>query len=110
MEAATRFIVTHGLSAPTAGIAKEAGVANGSLLTYFETKTDLFNQLYLELKIEMGSAAVKNLRPAAELREQCFQVWRNWTKWAVCNSEKRAGIATARRIRRTHSGDPGGGA
>ena len=37
----------------------------------------------------MGSAAVKNLRPAAELREQCFQVWRNWTKWAVCNSEKR---------------------
>ena len=54
MEAATRFIVTHGLSAPTAGIAKEAGVANGSLFTYFETKTDLFNQLYLELKTRDG--------------------------------------------------------
>jgi AcrR family transcriptional regulator len=93
LEAATRFIVTHGLSAPTAGIAKEAGVANGSLFTYFETKTDLFNQLYLELKTEMGSAAVKNLRPAAELREQCFQVWRNWTKWAVSNSEKRRVLA-----------------
>jgi len=26
--------------------------------TYFETKTDLFNQLYLELKIEMASAAL----------------------------------------------------
>src|SRR5580704_18142861 len=50
LEAATRIIVTQGLSAPTAGIAKEAGVANGSLFTYFETKTDLFNQLYLELK------------------------------------------------------------
>ena len=61
LEAATRIIVMQGLSAPTAGIAKEAGVANGSLFTYFETKTDLFNQLYLELKMEMASATMKNL-------------------------------------------------
>src|SRR5271163_2779566 len=77
LEAATRIIVTQGLSAPTMGIAKEAGVANGSLFTYFETKTDLFNQLYLELKTEMASAAMKDLRRAAELREQFFQVWQN---------------------------------
>ncbi|HEY3989381.1 MAG TPA: TetR/AcrR family transcriptional regulator [Acidobacteriaceae bacterium] len=93
LDAATRFIVRHGLSAPTAGIAKEAGVANGSLFTYFETKTDLFNQLYLELKTEMASAAVKNLRPAAALREQYFQVWQNWTKWAASNPEKRRALA-----------------
>ena len=31
-----------GLGAPTATIAKEAGVSNGSLFTYFETKADLF--------------------------------------------------------------------
>ena len=66
LEAATRVIVTQGLSAPTAGIAKEAGVANGSLFTYFETKTDLFNQLYLELKDEMASAAMKGLPGDAE--------------------------------------------
>ena len=53
LEAATRIIVTQGLSAPTMGIAKEAGVANGSLFTYFETKPDLFNHPYLELKAEM---------------------------------------------------------
>ena len=53
LQAATRVIVMQGLSAPTAGIAKEAGVANGSLFTYFETKTDLFNHPYLELKAEM---------------------------------------------------------
>ena len=93
LEAATRFIVAHGLSAPTMGIAKEAGVANGSLFTYFETKADLFNQLYLELKTEMASAAMKDLRPAAELREQYFQVWQNWTRWAVSNPEKRRALA-----------------
>src|SRR5260370_31230796 len=68
LEAATRIIVAQGLSAPTAGIAKEAGVANGSLFTYFETKTDLFNQLYLELKTEMASAAMRSEEHTSELQ------------------------------------------
>ena len=93
LEAATRFIVAHGLSAPTAGIAKEAGVANGSLFTYFKTKTDLFNELYLEIKAEMASATMKDMRQAAEVDEQYFRVWTNWTKWAVSNPEKRAVLA-----------------
>jgi AcrR family transcriptional regulator len=92
LEAATRIIVTHGLSAPTAGIAKEAGVANGSLFTYFETKTDLFNQLYIELKTEMALAALKGLRTAAEIREEYFHVWQNWTRWAVANPQKRRAL------------------
>ena len=78
LEAATRVIVLQGLSAPTAGIAKEAGVANGSLFTYLETKTELFNQLYLELKAEMAAATLKNFPAGAELHEQFFHVWRNW--------------------------------
>jgi AcrR family transcriptional regulator len=93
LEAATRIIVTQGLSAPTAGIAKEAGVANGSLFTYFETKTELFNQLYLELKTEMASAAMKDIGEGADLREQFFRVWRNWTSWAVSFPEKRSALA-----------------
>lgn len=93
MGAATRVIVTQGLSAPTAGIAKEAGVANGSLFTYFETKTDLFNQLYLELKSEAVAAALKDLPADAELRKQFFQVWRNWTNWAVSFPQKRQALA-----------------
>ena len=93
LEAATRVIVSQGLSAPTAGIAKEAGIANGSLFTYFETKADLFNQLYLELKGEMASAALKGLPAGAELREQFFHVWRNWMDWAVAHPEKRRALA-----------------
>jgi AcrR family transcriptional regulator len=91
--AATRVIVTHGLSAPTALIAQEAGVSNGSLFTYFETKTDLFNQLYLELKAGMASAALEGLPVGAELREQFFHIWSNWMGWAVSNPEKRRALA-----------------
>ncbi len=93
MAAATRVIVTRGLSAPTATIAQEAGVANGSLFTYFETKADLFNQLYLELKSGMASAALEGLPAKAELREQLSHVWSNWMVWAVSNPEKRRALA-----------------
>jgi AcrR family transcriptional regulator len=93
LEAATRVIVAQGLSAPTAGIAKKAGVANGSLFTYFETKTDLFNQLYLELKAGMASAAMKDLPEGAELREQFFHIWWNWMNWARAYPEKRRALA-----------------
>ncbi len=93
MAAASRVIVTHGLSAPTAVIAREAGVANGSLFTYFETKTDLFNQLYLELKAGMASAILEELPAKAELRDQLFHIWSNWMGWAVSNPEKRRALA-----------------
>jgi AcrR family transcriptional regulator len=93
MAAATRVIVTQGLSAPTATIAQEASVSNGSLFTYFETKADLFNQLYLELKTDMASAATAGLPVKAELREQLFHIWANWMHWAVANPAKRRALA-----------------
>src|SRR5271154_2008263 len=93
MAAATRVIVAQGLSAPTAVIAQEAGVSNGSLFTYFETKAELFNQLYLELKADMASAALQGVPAKAALRAQYFHVWSNWMHWAVANPEKRRALA-----------------
>jgi AcrR family transcriptional regulator len=93
MAAATRVIVTRGLSAPTAMIAQEAGVSNGSLFTYLETKADMFNQLYLELKSGMASAALEGLPARVELPERLFHIWSNWMRWAVSNPEKRRALA-----------------
>jgi AcrR family transcriptional regulator len=93
MAAATRVIVTQGLSAPTATIAQEAGVANGTLFIYFETKADLLNQLYLELKTSMASAALEGLPAEAPLREQLLHLWSNWTSWAASNPDKRRALA-----------------
>src|ERR1700744_333834 len=93
LEAATRVIVAQGLGAPTAGIAKEAGVANGSLFIYFPTKADLFNQLYLEIKAEMAYGASQGLPRDAEVREQFFHIWRRWMEWAVAFPDKRRALA-----------------
>jgi AcrR family transcriptional regulator len=93
MEAATRVIVAEGLSGPTATIAREAGISNGSLFTYFETKAALFNQLYLELKDNMAAAALEGLPEQGDLREQAFHVWSNWVNWATANPDKRRALA-----------------
>ncbi len=92
LAAATRLIVTQGLSAPTMGIAKEASIPNGSLFTYFPTKADLFNQLYLELKTEMAAAAIEGVQETEFSQEHFFQVWRNWMHWAVAFPEKRKAL------------------
>jgi AcrR family transcriptional regulator len=93
LAAAARVIAAQGLSAPTALIAKEAGVSNGSLFTYFETKTDLLNALYLDIKTEMAAAALDGIPKKAGIRKQTFQMWTDWLRWATEAPEKRRTLA-----------------
>jgi AcrR family transcriptional regulator len=63
------------------------------LFTYFETKADLFNQLYLELKAGMAAAALEGFPVEDDLRKQVLHVWSNWMDWATSNPEKRRALA-----------------
>jgi AcrR family transcriptional regulator len=93
MSAATRVIAAQGLGAPTAAIARAAGVSNGSLFTYFDTKADLLNQLYLELKADMGTAALGGLPAGDDAREQLLHMWSGWLRWAVGHPHRRRALA-----------------
>jgi AcrR family transcriptional regulator len=93
MAAATRVIAAEGLGAATATIAKEAGVSNGSLFTYFVTKADLFNQLYVELKSEMAAASLDGLPAEADVRAQMAHLSSRGLHWAVASPEKRRALA-----------------
>ena len=93
MSAATRVIAAQGLGAATAAIAKEAGVSNGSLFTYFDTKADLLNQLYLELKADMGAAALSGLPAGGDLRDQMLHMCSRWLGWATACPEKHRALA-----------------
>lgn len=93
MDAAIRVIAAQGLSAPTAIIAREAGVSNGSLFTYFPTKADLLNKLYIELKAEMSAAALTGLPTDGDARSQMLHIWTHWLHWATASPEKRRTLA-----------------
>ena len=93
LEAATRVIASQGMTAPTAVIAKEAGVSNGALFTYFDTKADLFNFLYRELKQEMAQAALEHAPAGASPRERMYQMWIDWLHWSISSPEKHRALA-----------------
>jgi len=93
MSAAIRVIASKGLGAATATIANEAGVSNGSLFTYFGTKADLFNHLFIDLKTEMATAALDGLPAEDDIREQMLHIWSHWLGWAISCPEKRRTLA-----------------
>jgi len=93
LSAAIRTIALQGPAAATALIAKEAGVSNGSLFTYFETKADLLNRLYTDLKAEMAAAALDGLPAGGDLHGQLLHMWVHWLRWATSCPEKRRTLA-----------------
>src|SRR5258707_10194731 len=70
LQAAVREIAEAGLGAPTAKIARRAGLAAGTLFTYFANKEKLLNELYLELKIEVYRSVDTNFPRKANLERR----------------------------------------
>lgn len=93
LTAATQVIAAEGLTASTAAIAQQAGVSAGTLFVYFESKSVLINELYVELKSEMGSVASEGLSASATPREQLRFMWDHWLLWALDDPDKRRALA-----------------
>jgi AcrR family transcriptional regulator len=93
LSAAARVVASQGTGATTAAIAKEAGVSNGSLFVYFDTKAALLNELYVALKAEMTAAVTVGLDAGGEPREQVRRMWTQWLGWATAEPGKRRALA-----------------
>jgi AcrR family transcriptional regulator len=93
LEAAVRVFAERGLGAATAVIAKEAGVSNGSLFVYFDTKSTLLNELYVWLKTDMQSAALAGVPRDNAMRAQVRHLWDQWIAWAATYPERRKTLA-----------------
>ncbi len=92
LAAATRLFAKEGVSASTARIAKEAGVAEGTVFIYFPTKDDLLNQLYLELKSKLR-LAYANVLASTDLRQSLWQFWAAYVGWGLANPVERQAMA-----------------
>jgi AcrR family transcriptional regulator len=87
--AAVREIAETGLSASTARIAKGAGLAEGTMFTYFSSKDDLLNELYIELKTEVYRRIHADFPRDSGLQERARHVWIEYLRWAMENPEER---------------------
>jgi AcrR family transcriptional regulator len=90
LSAATRVFAERGLTAaPTSEISKQAGVAEGTLFTYFKTKGDLINALYREIKLELADAMISGFPRKKSVRTRLRHVWDSYVNWGVANPEQR---------------------
>lgn len=86
LNAAVAQFYEHGLSVPAAKIAKAAGVSNGTLFNYFETKQQLVDAVYFTLG-ETVAAALKNAGDYSCVKEGLRTVWLGYTEWAYANPQ-----------------------
>src|SRR6202521_6280293 len=89
LEAATEVVAKLGVSAPTAKIAKDAGVAEGTLFTYFANKDELLNRLYLELKMDLRDAMMTGYPAGKSLIDRSRHVWNRFIGWGSAHPLKR---------------------
>jgi AcrR family transcriptional regulator len=85
LSAAVQVFAERGLGAPTAAITSVAGIAEGSLFTYFKTKDELINALYRDLKLELADAIMSGFPRKQSVRYRLEHLWNGYVLWGVAN-------------------------
>ena len=94
LDAATRLFAERGLTAaPTSEISKQAGVAEGTLFTYFKTKDDLINALYREIKLELADAMMSDFPRKKNVGTRLRHIWDRYVNWGIANPKQRKVLA-----------------
>jgi AcrR family transcriptional regulator len=84
LEAATTVFAERGVwLTPTSAISKAAGVAEGTLFTYFATKEILVNELYRALKRELAETLFAEYSSETDARTKCRHIWQQYVHWGV---------------------------
>jgi AcrR family transcriptional regulator len=75
-----------GLTIPM--IAKEAGVAAGTIYIYFKNKEDLILEVYKEVKKRFRSKVFADYSPEKPIKESLRKMWDNLLAWSVANYQE----------------------
>lgn len=89
LAAALRLFVENGFhGTPTSKIAKEAGVANGTLFHYYNTKEDLIISLYIDIKKRMGEYMETKTALAKDAKEKFRIQFNEIILWSMDNKNE----------------------
>ncbi|MEL4241266.1 TetR/AcrR family transcriptional regulator [Shewanella xiamenensis] len=89
LDTALSLFVSQGFHATsTASIAKQAGVATGTLFHHFPTKEVLMESLFLTIKQEFANALLLNIKEGNDLKEHAEILWQSAIDWSIDNPIK----------------------
>jgi len=84
LEAAIAMFAERGFwNTSTSLIAKTAGVADGTLFNYFETKDDLINEVYLYIKRKVANLQLDGLSAHLMIHDAMRHIWNRYIDWGV---------------------------
>lgn len=92
LSSAAELVATMGTGAPTAQIAKKAGLSEGTLFTYFATKDELLSELFLSIEADLASSMLEAVPASLGPRERVRHLWDRYIDWGAQNSLKRKAI------------------
>lgn len=90
---ATQIVAEQGVLATTSAIAKRAGVAEGTLFTYFGSKDALFQALYLHLKRSLSATMMQTYPHDAGFAERLGHIFECYVAWGLANPLARSAVA-----------------
>ncbi|MGL5664967.1 MAG: TetR/AcrR family transcriptional regulator, partial [Shewanella sp.] len=89
LETALRLFVDQGFhGTSTALIAKQAGVATGTLFHHFPTKEALMENLFLTIKQEFADALLLQVGAGQDLKHNAETLWQSAIDWSIKNPVK----------------------
>ena len=89
LNAALKLFVENGFHAtPTSMIAKEAGVANGTLFHYYKTKDELIVALYTEIKTGLSKCILTGDTEGETMKDKWKRYFTTAIEWGVDNPKE----------------------
>jgi AcrR family transcriptional regulator len=89
LEAAIKLLSVHGTSVPTAKIAQQAAVSNGTLFNYYPTKQALLDSVYLSIKKEVSTHVINQVaKETKHIKDLILLLWQQFISWAMANPLK----------------------
>ena len=93
LTAAEHLIGREGLGAATADIARDSGVAYGTLFAIFTTKAGLLNGVYVHLQVRLSYVARAAMRREDAPRRRLRNLWDATLRWAVSHPDEWRALA-----------------
>lgn len=89
LEAAITVFAERGFwNTPTSLISKTAGVADGTLFTYFATKDDLIHAVYVTIKAEVAEILMTDFERYPTVKDKFRHIWTGYIQWGVSHPQR----------------------
>jgi len=86
IKAAIKLLAEQGTAVPTAKIAQQAAVSNGTLFNYYPTKQALLDGVYLSIKKEVSTQVINQVaKETKHIKDLILYLWQQYISWAMAN-------------------------